>query len=125
DGAWGHGDPVVDPCLMDCREATVRRLASRAYEGDDLKAACKLGQGQAAFGCRTIGVTKLRTVAVEAAANLEREAQNGLQGREGTGMMISGPQRVATARTMTEHRRQGLSGRWGRTGRSTCHRHHL
>src|SRR4029453_18951378 len=71
-------------------------LASRAYEGDDIQAEFMLGQGQAAFGCRTIGFPKLRTVAIEAAANRQREPQNGLQGHEGTAVVISGPHGGAT-----------------------------
>src|SRR5215470_3121977 len=110
---------------MDFREAAVLRIASRAHEGDDIQTEFMLGQGQAAFGFRTIGFTKLWTAAVEAAANLQRESQHGLQGREGTVVVISSPHGGATARTVTEHRNQGLSGRWERTGRNTCHRPHL
>ena len=70
DGPVGHRAPVVEHGRMDCREATVLCIASRAHTGDDIEAACVLGQSQAPCGCRAIRLPKLRTVGVEAATNL-------------------------------------------------------
>jgi hypothetical protein len=125
DRPWGHGNPVVDHGVMDCGETAVEGRAAVPHKGHDLETARVLGQGQAACSFRSIGFAKLWAGEVKAASNLQREAQHGLQGRHGTGVVGGGPHRVAAAGPVTQHREQGLRGRWSRTGCGTSHRDHL
>jgi hypothetical protein len=125
DRPLGYGDTSIAQRLMDFRDAAVLAIASVAHPGDDIEAELVLGEGQAAFGFRAIGFTKLQAGGVEAAANLQRETQNGLQGREGAVVVVSGPHGIAAAWAVTGHRQQGLRGGGHGTGGSTSHRHHL
>ena len=123
--AWSPSPPVVDSSLRDCRAAAGLCVTSPAHTGEAIEAACRFGEGQTACGFRTRGLTTLRAVEVEAAAHLQREPHHGLQGRESTVGVGSGPHWSATAGAVTDERQQGLGRRGRGTGCGTRHRHHL
>jgi len=62
---------------------------------------------------------------VEAAPNLEGEPHDGLQGRNGTIVVIGSPHGLTAAWTLAHNRLQGLGMGWGRAGCGTGHRYHL
>jgi hypothetical protein len=70
-------------------------IAQVANKRDDIETEFVLGQGKTAFDFGTIGLSPLWAVGVEAAANLQREPQDGLQSRNGAIVVVRGPHCVA------------------------------
>jgi hypothetical protein len=74
DGALGHGHATLDQGRRDFGNTAVWGVASGTHKGDDIEAARVLGQDEASFSFRPIGLVNLWAVGVEAAANLQGPA---------------------------------------------------
>src|SRR5215470_13470423 len=110
---------------MDGRDTVVVGIALRANEGEDIEAKLVLGPHQAPCRFGPVRFAHLGTRRIEAAPHLEGEPHDGLQGGNGTIVVLSGPHGLPAAGTLAHNRLQGLGMGWGRAWCGTGPRYHL
>jgi hypothetical protein len=96
DRPWGHSHAAFAQGLMAFWDTAVVALALLPHEGDDVETTLVLGERQAPFLFRAVGVVHVRTGLVETAAHLEGETQDRCERGDGPVVMVGGPQRLAT-----------------------------
>jgi hypothetical protein len=108
DGPRRDSAPPRDQRLRESRDTGVVGIARRANAGEDIAAKRVLGQGQTPCRCGSVRCAHLGTRRSEAPPHLEGEPHAGLQGCEGTIVVLGGPQRLTAAWTLAHKRLQGL-----------------
>ena len=125
DGALGEDDAAAGELLMDLGDAAVLGVAEAADQGDDVEAELVVGQGEVGFGLGAVGAVVARAGGVGAAADAQRQAGDGVEGRHGAVVGVVDGEALAALGAVGGDRLQRLGAGRARTGSGAWHGRNL
>jgi hypothetical protein len=101
-------DVAAAQFLMNLGDAAMLGVAEAADQSDDIEAELVVGQGEVWFGLRAVGPVIAGTVSLGTAADLERQARDGVQRGDGAVIGLGEVEAVTTLGATDRHRFQRL-----------------
>ncbi len=108
DGALGQGEAAPGQLAVDLGGAAVFGIAGSPDDGEDVEAKLVMREGEVGLGLGAVGGVVAGAVRVGAAADLERESQDGVEGGNGAEVVVVGPEATLANRAVGGERGEGL-----------------
>ncbi len=121
DGALGQGDATGEQVLVDFQHAAMLRITQATDQCDDIEAEFPMWERPAAFFLRAIGLMKARAGGGDAAADVEGQAVDPAQGRDGAPGVVDGPEWAVALGAAPTHRLKQLLMAGGRAAGAARH----